>query len=92
MKQTATNNLTGEVTEIEVVVIGAPTVPELSVDQRRKLEYETNPIIVWGDETLTVDQANQLFLFYRAEAAEIKAADLQELIKAAKTQIRETIN
>lgn len=91
MKQTATNNLTGEVLEIEVPEVQLPEMPELTVDKRRQQAYSTRPMIPWGEEKLTVDQANQLFLYYRAEAAETKALELQALIVTAKEAIRSEI-
>lgn len=90
MKQSITNNLTGEVTEVEVPEVNAPVQPELTVDQKRQLAYSSQSCIKWGEEKLTVDQANQLFLYYRAESAEAKAIEIQALIVAAKNEIRST--
>lgn len=91
MKQQITNNLTGEVTLVEVPEVAQPAMPELTVDEKRKQAYSTRAIVAWGNETLTVDQANQLFLYYRAEAAETKALELQALIVTAKEAIRSEI-
>lgn len=90
MKQQITNNLTGEVTLVEVPEVAQPAM-ELTVDEKRKQAYSTRAIVAWGNETLTVDQANQLFLYYRAEAAETKALELQALIVTAKEAIRSEI-
>jgi hypothetical protein len=83
MKQAITNNLTGEVTIVEVPEVQGPVMPELTVDQRRKQAYATSKRIAWADEQLTVDEANQLFLYYRAEGAEARALELQALIATA---------
>ncbi len=58
--------------------------------EQRKRAYETEPLIEWDNEQITVDAANQLWLGYAAEENP-KADDLQEKIIAAKTAIRTRI-
>lgn len=55
---------------------------------RRQNEYETNPLIEWHGESITVDQANLVYLQYSAEGSE-KANEVQVLIASAKESIRQ---
>ena len=61
----------------------APTPVEL-----RQQAYETEPIIEWQGELITVDAANDLWLKYSAEGSDV-AAELSALIVGAKAKIRE---
>ena len=75
---TVTKMTTGIVPEPE-----QPTPAEL-----REQAYETEPLIEWQGELLTVDAANDLWLKYSAEGSEV-ADTLSTLIAAAKAHIRE---
>lgn len=61
--------------------------PDLTPLQQRKLAYETEPIINWEGQFITVDEANKLWTDYAAEDS-AKAELLTGLIKEAKTAIR----
>lgn len=70
-----------------------PVQPEpqvLSPRERRELTYETEPLIAYESEQITVDEANKLFLQYAAEGNNSKCSQLQQLIREAKTTIRNT--
>lgn len=54
----------------------------------RQNEYKTNPLIEWRGESITVDQANLVYLQYSAEGSE-KANEVQALIVTAKESIRQ---
>ena len=54
----------------------------------RQQAYETEPIIEWQGELITVDAANDLWLKYSAEGSDV-AATLSALIVDAKAKIRE---
>ena len=54
----------------------------------RQQAYETEPIIEWQGELLTVDAANDLWLKYSAEGSETSNT-LSALIVKAKAHIRE---
>ena len=64
----------------------APTQPTPA--ELREQAYETEPLIEWQGELLTVDAANDLWLKYSAEGSEV-ADTLSTLIAAAKAHIRE---
>lgn len=53
----------------------------------REQAYETEKLIVWDGNMLTVDEANKIFLQYDAEGNE-KAEELTSLIAQAKAEIR----
>lgn len=53
----------------------------------RERAYNTEAIIPWDGEMLTVTQAAQLWQYYAAEGSD-KAAELQTMIAAAKQTIR----
>lgn len=53
----------------------------------REQAYETEKLIVWDGDMLTVDEANKIFLQYDAEGNE-KAEELTILIAHAKAEIR----
>ena len=55
--------------------------------QQREEAYNTQPIIPWEGELLTVSRAAQKWMYYAAEDSE-KAAELTALIAAAKQSIR----
>ncbi len=56
--------------------------------QQREEAYNTQPIVDWEGEKLTVTQAAQKWQYYAAEGS-AKADELQTLIAAAKQTIRE---
>lgn len=56
--------------------------------EEREKAYNTQPIIEWDGEMLTVTQAAQKWQYYAAEGSE-KADELQALIAEAKQTIRE---
>jgi hypothetical protein len=72
------------------------TPPEMILQaQLREQAYETMTIksdgtdlILWEGRSITVDQANKVYLEYFAEGS-AKATEIQALIVAAKTYIRE---
>ena len=61
---------------------------ELTPAQQREGAYNTQPVIEWEGQMLTVTQAAQKWQYYAAEGSE-KADELQGLIAAAKQDIRE---
>ena len=68
-------------------------VPELGTrvltpTQQRETAYNTQPLIEWDGETLTVTQAAQKWQYYAAEGS-TRADELQALIATAKQTIRE---
>lgn len=66
-------------------------VPEsgtMSAARQRESAYNTQPLIEWDGETLTVTQAAQKWQYYAAEGSS-KADELQALIATAKQTIRE---
>jgi len=56
--------------------------------QNREKTYNTQPIITWDGQLLTITQAATKWQYYAAEGSE-KATELQTLIAEAKAQIRE---
>ena len=60
----------------------------LTPAEQREHAYETNPLIEWEGENVTVDQANIIFLRYFAEG-DPKAEEIQTLIISAKESIRQ---
>ncbi len=88
----ALTNLPAEYTEadgeiVSVVPLPLPE-PDLTPAQQREHEYETNPLIEWEGENITVDQANLVYLQYLAEGSP-KAQEIQTLIIEAKEYIRQ---
>ena len=88
----------GEVTVDETqtppVVTGwtAGTIPEPetpSPAKQREEAYNTQAIIPWDGEMLTVTQASQKWQYYAAEGNTTKTDELTALIAEAKTKIRE---
>ncbi len=77
---TVTKWTPGEMPEPEVVT-PTPT-------QQREKAYDTQPIVEWEGEQMTVTQAAQKWQYYAAEGS-TKADELQALIAAAKQTIRE---
>ncbi|MBR2934921.1 MAG: hypothetical protein IKB79_05020 [Oscillospiraceae bacterium] len=65
-----------------------PVTPVLTPAQQREEAYNTQPIIEWDGELLTVTQAAQKWQYYAAEGS-ARADELQALIAAAKQTIRE---
>lgn len=62
--------------------------PILEPSQLREQAYKNNPLITWQNESITVDQANQVYLQYSAEGSP-RAEEMQELIVSTKAHIRE---
>ena len=69
--------------------IPAPAESALTPAQQREEAYNTQPIIEWDGELLTVTQAAQKWQYYAAEGDTAKAEELTALIAAAKQTIRE---
>lgn len=66
----------------------APVVEEPSPAEQREAAYNTEDIIEWDGEMITVTQAAQLWQYYAAEGSD-KATALTVLIAEAKQIIRE---
>lgn len=62
--------------------------PEPTQTEKREAAYNTEKVIEYDGELLTVTEAAQLWQYYAAEGSE-KAAELTVLISEAKTNIRE---
>lgn len=62
--------------------------PVLTPKEQREQAYETEPLIEYEGEEITVDEANKLFLQYSAEGNTQKYMDLQILIGRAKADVR----
>ena len=62
--------------------------PLLTPAQQREEAYNTQPLVEWDGDMLTVTQAAQKWQYYAAEGS-AKADELQTLITAAKQTIRE---
>lgn len=86
----ALTNLPAEYVEEDGEIIGVTPLlmPEPTPAEQREREYQSNPIIVWQGQNITVDQANLVYLQYSAEGSQ-KAAEIQTLIIAAKESIRQ---
>lgn len=67
---------------------GEPVGPVSNPSEQRETAYNTQPLIEWDGETLTVTQAAQKWQYYAAEGS-TRADELQALIAAAKQTIRE---
>ena len=65
-----------------------PLEPEKTPAELREEAYNTDALINWSNDILTVTQAAQLWQYYAAEGSE-KATQLQVLIAEAKAVIRE---
>lgn len=79
----------GGVMTVTKMTEGEMPTPEIpSPVQQREEAYNTQPIIEWDGELLTVTQAAQKWQYYAAEGSS-KADELQSLIAAAKQTIRE---
>lgn len=61
-----------------------PTPPE-----QREIAYSTEPICRYGNGIYTVDYMNKLWYEYSAEGETEKTTEIQEIIAAAKAEIRE---
>lgn len=70
-------------------VFTEPVTATPSPAQQREEAYNTQPIIEWDGELLTVTQAAQKWQYYAAEGDTAKAEELTALIAAAKQTIRE---
>jgi hypothetical protein len=82
---------TGEVEKVMTVTKWTPgemPVPKAPTPtQQREQAYNTQPIVAWEGEVLTVTQAATKWQYYAAEG-NAKADELQELIANAKQAIR----
>ncbi len=85
-------SLPAEYTEADGEIVSVEPLPLLEPDltpaQQREHEYETNPLVEWEGENITVDQANLVYLQYLAEGSQ-KAEEIQTLIATAKESIRQ---
>lgn len=57
-------------------------------EELREKEYVINKCVIYDGKTMTIDEANTLWIKYQAEN-NVKAAELTALIAAAKAAIRE---
>ena len=62
--------------------------PELPPAEQREMTYNTDQIIPWGGDMLTVTEAAQQWSYYAAEGRTDKTDALTALIAAAKADIR----
>ena len=60
----------------------------IPASKKRERAYESYKCITYGDLLMTVDEANKMWIEYEAEGS-LKAAELSDLIAAAKAMIRE---
>ena len=70
------------------VVEAAGEPVHLTAEQKREEAYNTQPVIEWGGEMLTVTQASQKWQYYAAEGDTEQATALTTLIAEAKKEIR----
>ena len=63
--------------------------PEPTPAQQRENAYNTEKVIEWGGEMLTVTEASQKWQYYAAEGDTAKTDELTTLIAAAKETIRQ---
>lgn len=61
---------------------------EETPSQQRENAYNTDKLIPWNDDTLTVTEAAKLWSYYAAEGDTDTAAELTALIAEAKAAIR----
>ena len=61
--------------------------PEPTTKEQREKAYNTEHIIEWNGELLTVTEAATQWLYYAAEGSD-KASEIQALIAAAKSKAR----
>ena len=78
----------GEVWHIEALPEPEPE-PDPTPSQLRENAYNTQAIISFGGEMLTVTQASQKWQYYAAEGNTVKTDALTTLIADAKASIRE---
>ena len=76
------------VTKWTPLPVPEPVIPALSPAEQREAAYNTEAIIEWDGEMITVTQAAQLWQYYAAEGNE-KAGELTALIAESKQTIRE---
>lgn len=63
--------------------------PVLAPAQQREQAYNTQPIVEWDGQLLTVTEAAQQWAYYSAEGTTGKTLELTSLISQAKRTIRE---
>ena len=68
--------------------LAPPTPPEPAAREKRERAYETERIIEYGDEMITVDEANKLWYQYAAEGRSEVTDELTQKIAEAKNEIR----
>lgn len=66
-----------------------PVPRELTSAEKRELAYNTNLVIEWDSDMLTITQAAQQWTYYAAEGRTDKTDVLTALIASAKQAIRE---
>lgn len=62
--------------------------PDATPAEIRKYIYATRRVVEWEDSKLTIDEANQKYLYYLAEGDTEKASALQTMIHEQKEIIR----
>lgn len=75
-------------TETEPPAEETAPAPEMTPAERRELAYDTEPVIAWEGQMLTVTDAAQVWAYYAAEGRSDKTDELTALIAAAKYSIR----
>lgn len=75
-------------TETEPPAEETAPAPEMTPAGRRELAYDTEPVIAWEGQMLTVTDAAQVWAYYAAEGRSDKTDELTALIAAAKYSIR----
>lgn len=78
----------GVLTLTNVAEEPAPVVAELTPADHREDAYNTEPVILWEGEYLTVTQAAQKWQYYAAEGDMEQAGAITSLIAQAKKEIR----
>ena len=61
----------------------------MTAEGKREKAYNTEAIIEWGGDLITVTKASQLWQYYAAEGNTTKTGELTALIAEAKASIRE---
>lgn len=77
-------------TALDAYLAAHPSI-EPSPSQQRENAYNTEKLVTWGEENLTVTEAAQKWQYYAAEGDAETTAELSALIAAAKAEIRERI-
>ena len=72
----------------DAYIASLPTPQELTPSEKREEAYNTEKIIEWDGEMITVTEASQLWQYYSAEGNTEKSSMLTALIAEAKETIR----